>query len=190
MNVLYLGFHQPPITLSVRKMRTKLIIEFVTKLPGLAAPELFLAVLLLPSPGWAGICTAEAPGHETRHDFEFSAGYSPASATFIGTTSDERFVMAGFSYSYRCWVWENVSISYTGGLLPAATLLGPAMPAFLFSRGRTVYGFGISPLGFRFDFGRRHRLYTFLQTDEGIVASTEPIPFNVPGGTGLNFLID
>jgi hypothetical protein len=53
-----------------------------------------------------------------------------------------------------------------------------------------VYGFAVTPLGFTADFGRRHRLYPFLQTNEGIVASSEPIPINVIGATGLNFLID
>jgi hypothetical protein len=53
-----------------------------------------------------------------------------------------------------------------------------------------VYGFGITPLGFTADFGRRHRVYPFLQTNEGIIASSEAIPINVTGATGLNFLID
>jgi hypothetical protein len=31
---------------------------------------------------------------------------------------------------------------------------------------------------------------SILQTNEGIIASAEPIPLNVPGATALNFLID
>ena len=50
--------------------------------------------------------------------------------------------------------------------------------------------FAVTPLGFTADFGRRHKVFPFLQTDEGIIASTEPIPINVTGATGLNFLID
>jgi hypothetical protein len=33
-------------------------------------------------------------------------------------------------------------------------------------------------------------VYPFLQTNEGIIASSEPIPINVIGATGLNFMID
>ena len=33
-------------------------------------------------------------------------------------------------------------------------------------------------------------MYPFVETNEGIIASSEPIPINVPGATGLNFLID
>ncbi len=89
--------------------------------------------------------------------------------------------MAGFGYSYRCWIWSGVSISYTGEIMPAAILLEPA---------HAVYGFAITPLGFTAEFGRRRRVYPFLQTNEGIIASSEPIPINVYGATGLNFLID
>ena len=53
-----------------------------------------------------------------------------------------------------------------------------------------MYGFAVTPVGFTADFGRRHRVYSFLQTNEGIVASSEPIPVDVTGATGLNFLID
>jgi len=89
--------------------------------------------------------------------------------------------MAGFGYGYRCWVWSGVSISYTGELMPAAVLLEP---------DHAVYGFAVTPLGFTADFGRRHKVYPFVETNEGIIASSEPIPINVTGATGLNFLID
>jgi hypothetical protein len=139
-----------------------------------------LLLLLLASPAWAGFCSSDPSPSEPRHDFEFFAGYSPVSATLIGTTTDRRFFLAGFSYSYRCWVWPSVSISYTGELMPAAVLLQP----------KAVYGFAVTPLGFTMDFGRSHKVYPFLQTNEGVIASSEPIPINVTGATGLNFLID
>jgi hypothetical protein len=142
-------------------------------------------ILLSAAPAWAGFCSASdsqsAGSSEPRHNFQFFAGYSPVAATLIGTTTDRRFLMAGFGYSYRCWIWSGVSISYSGELMPAAVLFEPS---------HAVYGFGVTPLGFTVDFGRRHRVSPFLQTNEGIIASTEPIPINVIGATGLNFLID
>jgi hypothetical protein len=136
---------------------------------------------MLAMPAWAGFCSSDPSPSDPRHDFEFFAGYSPVAATLIGTTTDRRFVLAGFGYNYRCWVWPSVSISYSGELLPAAVLLEP---------GHAVYGFAVTPLGFTMDFGRGHKVYPFLQTNEGIIASSQPIPINVPGATGLNFLID
>jgi hypothetical protein len=147
-------------------------------------------LLLVAGPAWAAFCSPASSPAELHHDFQFFAGYSPVSATLIGTTTDRRFLLAGFGYSYRCWVWSGVSISYSGELMPAAVLLQPGQFLPQFVPAHAVYGFGVTPLGFTADFGRRHRVYPFLQTNEGIIASSEPIPINVPGATGLNFLID
>jgi Lipid A 3-O-deacylase (PagL) len=151
-----------------------------------------LAILLLLSvtPARAALCSPDSSPSELRHDFQFFAGYSPVSATLIGTTTDRRLLMAGFGYNYRCWVWSRVSISYSGELLPAAVLLQPGQYLPQFVPAHAVYGFAVTPLGFTADFGRRHSVYSFLQTNEGIIASSEPIPINVIGATGLNFLID
>jgi len=139
----------------------------------------FAILLLAITPALAGICSTDTS--EPRHDFQFFAGYSPVSATLIGTTTDRQLLLAGFSYSYRCWIWPGASIAYSGELMPAAVLFEPA---------HAVYGFAITPLGFTAEFGRRHRVYPYLQTNEGIIASSEPVPINVTGATGLNFLID
>jgi hypothetical protein len=146
-----------------------------------------ILLLFSAAPAWAGFCSADG---ESRHDFQFFAGYSPVSATLIGTTTDRRFLMAGFGYTYRCWAWPGVSVSYTGELIPAAVLLQPGQYLPQYVAPHAVYGFAITPLGFTVDFGRRHRVYPFLQTNEGIIASSEPIPINMTGATGLNFLID
>ena len=54
----------------------------------------------------------------------------------------------------------------------------------------SVYGFGITPVGFVFDFGRTRKLYPFAQIDGGIIASTESIPELAPDTSALNFLFD
>jgi hypothetical protein len=140
----------------------------------------------------AGFCTADAAGGDSRHEFQFFAGYSPQSATLIGTTDDAKFIAAGFEYSYRCWAWRPVSISFTAGMLPlAAQRVSPAATFLLQpTSGHWVYGFGITPIGFTFDFGRAHAIYPFFEINGGIIASTEPIPVNIPGATALNFLVD
>jgi hypothetical protein len=147
-------------------------------------------LLLSAAPALAAFCSPVSSPSDPRHDFQFFAGYSPVSSTLIGTTADRRFFIAGFGYSYHCWVWPGVSISYSGELMPAAILFQPAQNLPQFVPAHAVYGFAVTPLGFTADFGRRHRVYPFLETNEGIVASSEPIPINVTGATGLNFLID
>jgi hypothetical protein len=151
------------------------------------ARQLAILFLVSAAQAWAGLCSTDS---KSRHDFRFFAGYSPVSATLIGTTTDRRFFVAGFGYSYRCWVWPAVSIAYTGELMPAAVLLQPGQYLPRFVPAHAVYGFAITPLGFTADFGRHHSVYPYLETDEGIIASSEPIPISVPGATGLNFLID
>ena len=53
-----------------------------------------------------------------------------------------------------------------------------------------VYEYYENGLGFTAEFGRHRRVYPYLETNEGIIASSEPVPVNIPGATGLNFLID
>jgi hypothetical protein len=146
-----------------------------------------LLLVLSSVPAWAGFCSTDPAPSEPRHDFEFFAGYSPVSSTLIGTTTGRRFFMAGFGYSYRCWLWPTVS---TGELMPAAVLLQPTQYLPQLSPSHNVYGFAVTPLGFTADFARGHRVYPYLETDEGIITSSEPIPIDVSGATGLNFLID
>src|SRR5271170_2502226 len=109
----------------------------------------FVPVLLLLSttPTWAAFCSGNSSASEPRHEFQFFAGYSPVSATLIGTTTDRRLFMTGFGYSYRCWVWPGVSISYSGELMPMAVLLQPGQYLTQFVPPHAVYGFALTPLG-------------------------------------------
>ena len=152
--------------------------------PCVPAIALLLALLNLPICA-AGLCTSDPLPGDQRHEFEFFAGYSPVSTTLIGTTTGRRFVTAGFSYSYRCWAWKTASISFAPAIMPAAVLLLPRSPV---GSSRAVYGFGVTPLGFRVEFLRRRRVYPFLETDSGIIVSTQPIP--VGDATARNFLVD
>jgi len=143
--------------------------------------------LMLPLTLRAGLCT-DAQG-APRHDFQLFAGYSPVSTVANQAAPDRQFLLAGFSYSYRCWVWRSTSLSYTAAAMPVATLFEPAeivnqheIPA------HAVYGFAVASVGATFEIARKRAVHPFLETLEGIIGSTEPIPVNVPNATGLNFL--
>jgi hypothetical protein len=135
------------------------------------------------------------PWRWPRHDIQLLAGYSPASSALIHGALDRRFVLAGFSYSYTCWAWRSISLSLTGTLLPAAIVIQPSEtfldgPSSRTVPGHAVYGFAVAPLGLTADLARRHRVHPFLETMEGMIASTEPIPESRSNATGLNFLLD
>jgi hypothetical protein len=150
-----------------------------------------LFIASFPDCALAAVCNAiDGP----KHDFQFITGYSPTSSTWIGTTEDRRLVLAGLTYSYRCWSVRQVDISYTTGVLPVAVLLQPAMPDFRslmprIVRAHAVYGAAVLPIGFTAHF-TRHAIRPFFETHGGIIASTEPVPINAPDATGLNFLFD
>lgn len=155
-----------------------------------------LAIALIPFRLCAGLCPA-ASG--PRNDFELFAGYSPYSPTLIGTDTGRHFVFAGLDYTYLCKDSDRVSLSFTAGMMPAAIVLQPvtysyplppAQPLALARIGpHAVYGFGITPLGGTFDFIRRRTVHPFLEFGLGLIASTQPVPDNVPDATGLNFLV-
>ncbi len=78
-------------------------------------------------------------------------------------------------------------MSYTAAAMPAAILIQPNQAAV---PSHAVYGFAVAPLGFTFDLARRRRVHPFAETAGGIVASSQPIPVNLPDATGLNFFFD
>lgn len=141
---------------------------------------------LLAQAAAAGVCTHAAPG-EPRHAVQFLAGYSPSSPLWIGSAPGRRFVMAGLTYEYRCWVWNPVSISYSAGAMPAAVLLQPRNGE---TPGHGVYGFAVMPVGVVAEFARRRRVHPFAEFMGGVIASTEPIPYRAANATGLNFIFD
>ncbi len=159
-----------------------------------AAKIALVAALAMPVVLRAGFCSAD--DGDPRQDIQVFAGFSPTPATLIGTATNRQLAVAGMAYGYRCWIHRHVSISYTATLLPAMVLFQPAQfvyglrPAATVSPAHAVYGFGVAPLGFTFEFARGRRVYPFAETIEGLIASTEPIPELGPNATGLNFLFD
>jgi hypothetical protein len=152
---------------------------------------LVLLVIALPIGASAAFCNSTAP---QKHDFAFLGGYSPRSSTWIGATTDRKFVLAGFQYGYTCWTVGPADISYTPAVLPLTFLLQPAQTNYrTFAPpvipAHTVYGAGVLPVGFTVHFGR-HTVRPFFAAQGGIYASTEPIPIDAPDATGLNFLFD
>ncbi len=139
---------------------------------------------LVPVAGWSGICSDVVIG--PRHEYQLFAGYSPGVAHLFGAAQDRQFAVAGISYGYRCWTPGSLSVYYNATVMPAAIMVVPAQRQV---DAHAVYGFAVAPIGFTIEFSRR-RLYPFVETMEGVVASTEPIPVNRPNATGLNFFFD
>lgn len=150
----------------------------------------------------AGICTDDRP--KPRHEVRLLAGYSPGSPTLIGTARDFKMTLVEAGYSYRCWDFKKVGISYSASVAPLVMFQSP--PLFFVSPltpippngfvgisvlpPRSTYGFGVMPLGFQFDFIRDRRLHPIAEINGGIVASKDPVPYPIANATGLNFLFN
>jgi hypothetical protein len=158
---------------------------------------LVLVVLALPTSVF-GFCSAGRT--EPRHEFTLLAAYSPDSTVGWGTTEDRKLLQAGLAYSYHCWNLGRTAVRYTGTLLPVAMVFQPSYDATVqltstVARVQTipphrVYGAAALPLGFTFDVAQPSRVHPFAEAHGGIIATKEPIPIDVPGGTGLNFLLE
>jgi hypothetical protein len=130
------------------------------------------------------------------NEFGFWGGYAPFSSQLLGTTSDRQLLDIALRYGRvikHCVNVQsggqmkhcNVQIDYTLDVVPVATMRQPTS-----SGHEVVYGGGVSPLGFRFDFLPRRRSQLFLAWTAGFVASVRPIPKDVPGGTQFNYTFD
>jgi hypothetical protein len=137
-----------------------------------------------------GLCSP-GPGEGARHEFQFLAGYSPASTTLVGKTENRQFVQAGFAYGYRCWRTGWLHVNPTATILPLAMMFQPeSTVADREIRPHAIYGVGVLPLGFTFDVQPAARIGMFGETHGGIIASVEPIPVHAVDATDLNFLFD
>jgi hypothetical protein len=112
-------------------------------------------------------------------------GCAPFSSQLLGTTSDRQLVDIGLRYGRVLKTDGNVQIDYTLHILPLTTVRQPT-----FAGHEVVYGGGVSPVGFRFDFVPRSRSQVFVAWTAGFVASVRPIPIDIPGGTQFNFTFD
>jgi hypothetical protein len=130
-------------------------------------------------------------------EWQAMAGFSPDSPRWIGTAPDRKFLLASVGYNYRCWSVKSINVDFSVSLLPVATVFQPDQSRLDITTGRSVfikkhavYGLGVLPVGFIVTPKKETRLQPFFDTHGGIIVSTDPIPYDIPDATGLNFLFD
>jgi hypothetical protein len=116
------------------------------------------------------------------NEFGLWAGGSPDSSTFIGKTEDRKLLLFGLRYGRVLAEWESTSLQYTLDIFPAAVVFEPERVR----RGRsTIYGAGLSPLGFKINFGQENWIKPFVGASVGFLYFQEDIP--VPHSSRFNF---
>jgi Lipid A 3-O-deacylase (PagL) len=146
-------------------------------------------------------CSSFIAGQESSYppkwnEFGFWGGYAPFTSQLLGTTSDRQLLDIGLRYGRvikHCRNGQisiktkpcNVQIDYILDILPVETMRQPTSTGH-----EVVYGGGVSPVGFRFDFLPRKRSQLFIAWTAGFVSSVRPIPEDVHGGTQFNYTFD
>lgn len=116
------------------------------------------------------------------NEFGLWGGGSPDSADFIGRVEDRELLLFGLRYGRVLGAWESVSLEYTLDILPAAVVFEPGRVR----RGSsTIYGAGLSPIGFKLNFGQESWIKPFVAASVGFLYFEKDIP--VPRSSRFNF---
>ena len=161
-------------------------------------PLLALAALFLATLAFSPSARCQVQGDT---EFGIWGGASLGTNHLIGITSNRQIGVLGLRYGHSIYDWTNVSLEYTLDILPLEIVNQPKYVAcdtnpIIFPTGfcetgrETTYGGGINPIGLKLNFRRQHRLQLFGASTAGFVASTRPVPVDIPGGTQFNFTFD
>jgi hypothetical protein len=156
-----------------------------------ANPYLAESVRPVPAPGppnWQG------PGG--RHEFGAWWGVSLISGHIWGYAGDVKYMPVDLRYSYEFYRHHE---SWTMRYSPEMTVLAmidwptpaPApvnSPVYLYYQRKRVYGSGVSPVGFQWDFLPLHRIQPFFSGNGGFIYFSQPV-LN-PQGSQFMYTID
>jgi hypothetical protein len=112
--------------------------------------------------------------------------------TWIGYTPDARFGNVGLRYGRVLAASKTVAFEWTIDAIPVAVLSNSRLTSipccgFVLQRKR-VYGWGISPIGLKFNFRRNKRVQPFGASSGGFLYFNEKVP--VSGAARFNFTFD
>jgi hypothetical protein len=126
-----------------------------------------------PSPG-AGYALAKGT-----NEFGLWAGGSPDS---VGNIEDRQLLLVALRYGRVLAAWEPVTLEYTLDIFPAAVVFEPK---HVRHGSSTIYGAGLSPLGFKLNFLPQSWIQPFVAGSVGFLYFQHDIP--VPDSSRLNF---
>ncbi len=125
------------------------------------------------------------------NEYGIWGGGSFDSPTVIGTAEDRKFLTLGLRYGRIFGTTKRVAFEYTADAVPLAIVFQPDFArAFNRRPDHTVYGAGISPIGFRFIFNRGGRIKPFASTSGGFLYFRRPVPNDVALATRFNFTFE
>jgi hypothetical protein len=127
------------------------------------------------------------------NEFGLWGGISFDAPTLIGKTPNVRFGNFGLRYGRVLAATKTVAFEWTIDVVPLAILSNDRFTlvptGFVTQKERTsVYAAGVSPIGLKFNFRRRHRVQPFAGATGGFLYFGEDVP--VSGAKRFNFTFD
>ncbi|HYC21730.1 MAG TPA: acyloxyacyl hydrolase [Candidatus Bathyarchaeia archaeon] len=139
-------------------------------------------------PAAPGTVTTGADSQHGREEFGIWGGGSIGTSTLIGRRPDLDFDLGALRYGRSLWRKGKLGFDWTADVVPVAFLtLDRSRPGEPSSGRESVYGAGISPLGFRFDFELLSWLRPYAAATGGLLYFADRIP---AAGTKFNFTYD
>ncbi len=144
------------------------------------AAAIACAVLSAPVHG-AETATSSYALRKGMNEFGVWAGGSPDSNVAIGKTPDTSLALLGLRYGRVLGDWDWASLQYTLDIIPAAGVFASESVR----RDNAIYGWGLSPLGLKFNFGQQSWVKPFVGASVGFLYFTDDVP--VPRSSRFNF---
>jgi hypothetical protein len=161
---------------------------------------LLCAVLAVSSAAYCQNPSQQGSFQSFNNEFGVWASYAPGSPHVIGVTSPRQFAVLGFRYGRMLLDHPRWSLEYTLDVNPVEIMLQPKiLGSFINPSGNVtyitgareaVYGGGVNPIGFKFNFFRHRNFQPFVASTAGFVASLRPIPVDIHGEEQFNFTFD
>ena len=133
------------------------------------------------------------------NEFGLWGAYTVNSPDVYGSRAHGQFGSLAFRYGRVVSASRHRVIEYTLDVLPAEVMHQLSyVPCTIESNGQLVsthcvrgheivYGGGIAPLGWKFNFLPQRRFQLFAALSGGFIASAARLPTDIPGGTLFNF---
>ena len=129
------------------------------------------------------------------NEFGVWGGISFNAPTLIGKTPDARFGNIALRYGRVLAASKTVAFEWTIDAIPLSILSNrrftavPSGSGFVITQTRkSVYAWGLAPIGLKFNFRRNRRVQPFAQTTGGFLYFNEQAP--VAGAARFNFTFD
>lgn len=142
---------------------------------------------------------ARAQQYPPNNEFGVWGAYSANSPDVYTSEGHIQFGVAAFRYGRLLVTSPSYSVEYTVDVEPvevaranvyeSCTVLyhGVVQPGFCPIGKQWIYGGGLSPFGWKFNFRPRHQWQPFAACSGGFVMSQKPIPQDIPKATRFNF---